>query len=154
MGKMIKIYLAHSIHEMKMGSDISAELTECSYCVINPFDMEFNRADVEKIEKLQNPTWSWETDYITSPKKIVENDLKSVSEADVIVAIFPDDLTIGITCEMFKAWELGKIVISIVPKRLIHHPWINYCSNIVFERDEDPCDAVFGIHDYLSGELD
>ena len=114
--------------------------------------MEFNKADIKKLNHGIHG-WDWNDKYLTPNKDIVENDLKLVEDADILVAVFPDNLTIGITCEMFWAWKQNKTVLSFVPARLLEHPWINYCSKCVFIRIEDPIEVALEIISYLREKL-
>ena len=88
---MITVYLAHSVHERQKGKMIQEYLEHKGFKVINPFDRQLvpNNKDFE----WKNPT--------TDPASLIKNDLKMIDKSDYVLAIFPDDLTIGISCEMF-----------------------------------------------------
>jgi nucleoside 2-deoxyribosyltransferase len=127
---------------MKMGEMYQKKLEAKGFTVINPFQQEFNADDIVKLNANDNRKWDWENKYITSPESIVKNDLSLVNKSDAVVAIFPDNITIGITCEVFHAWTLGKYILVVVPDRLKEHPWLKYLSTKMLLRSEWEGDGV------------
>jgi len=141
---MIRIYLAHSAHEKEQGKEIQFQLEAMGYDVYNPFDKEGN----DEVFWNENNEVIW--DGIPTKESslwIIFTDLDAVSERDILVCIFPQDLvTFGITCEMIFPFILKNIhrwlpmyntngnikVYSYTPKSIKGHPWIVGSSDIIF----------------------
>ena len=141
-----KIYLAHSVHERELGKQIQFKLENDGYEVWNPFYPPKNlvnveRTDIEELDKGHIQPWD-----ITNKERsmwIIDTDLMGVQWADIVICIFPEGVTYGITCEMMAAWMHHKIVYSVVPESRKGHPWIVGMSTMVFTdinelRDELP----------------
>jgi hypothetical protein len=120
-----------------MGRVVQTKLELQGVTVINPFDVEEQRAFLDDTGDM----FEWTNDEYSAPDVsnwIVKKDLAGVDDSTIVICVYPDGPTIGIPCEMFYGWMKGKVVYSVVPERYIHHPWVAECSNIVFT-DLDEC---------------
>jgi nucleoside 2-deoxyribosyltransferase len=64
--------------------------------------------------------------------EIVELDKVDVEECDVVLANCPKP-SVGTSMEVFYAHQLGKVVVSIVPKKVKASPWLIYHSTVLVE---------------------
>lgn len=94
--RKISIYLSHPIWEKPEGKIIEAYFEKKGFRILNPFD------------------------YKSSMEKVIEKDLKLISEADLILAYLPVP-NIGVSMEIMFAWMIHK-PIFVIPKNF--HPWI------------------------------
>jgi len=116
------IYLAHSIHERERGKEYAKELEQYNYQVYNPFYPPTQRDDIKDLDN--GVITPWNIKDKGQSKFIVESDLEAVRKCDIFVAIYPDNMTVGIPCEMMYAWMNKIPIYCVVPERLVGHPWI------------------------------
>jgi len=138
----MKIYLAHSSHEMDQGYHIESILKSLGCEVWNPFDKEKNIFLRELGDRYKNHEWEdngkaihWKEAWLRLPEEekkeiadwITEDDHEGVDWADIVVMIYPEDgRTIGIGCEMEYSSPYGanKPLYIYAPTWLLHHPWV------------------------------
>jgi nucleoside 2-deoxyribosyltransferase len=132
----LKVYMAHSIHERERGKNVQFILEGAGFEVINPFDHQPRHSFLTALDAGKVNPFNW-TQPVEDHEQIVNTDLGLIASSDMVLCIYPDNKTIGTPCEMFFAWTLHKIVVSVVPVGLEHHPWILNCSKHVVLTDDD-----------------
>jgi len=125
-----RIYLGHSSNERVKGKIIQKQLEVLGYEVYNPFYPPEPREDIIALDIGKSFPWNV-IDEDTS-RWIVETDLDGIDSCDLMFAVYPDDKTIGIPCEMMYCWMETIPVISVVPESMKGHPWIIHLSMATF----------------------
>ena len=74
--------------------------------------------------------------YIT----LVEHDLRSIRDADGMLAVVTHNITLGTSMEMFYASYMlvdKPVYVVCEAPELAEHPWLKYCSIDIFKNWED-----------------
>jgi hypothetical protein len=143
---MVTIYLAHSIHERERGKLVQAVLCDMGFKVLNPFEHQPNNSFLDLLDKGIEKPFEWTHQVSnTDPLAIdlIDSDLKLVAMSDGILCLYPEGITVGISCEMFFAWTIHRKVVAVVPTKMLKHPWIVRCTNDhVYDSEDEAIDEL------------
>ena len=111
--------------------------------LINPFYDVEGRTDVRRFDKIAKQkklgdrtarhTWGLSMKS-TTPKVVVERDLKTIRHTNGVLAFFTDKISVGTPMEVFYASRVlhHPVYLIIEDKAKMGHPWLVYLSTAVY----------------------
>ena len=132
----MKIYLAHPYAQLERGKQLTADLREQGFDVINPFERQMQG-------ELSAVVASGRAFTDKQCRQIVLGDLEQIDQVDVVVAIFTGNNQVGTIMEMFYASHVRRIpVVTLYEMEYTgngrYHPWVQYLTDI-YLKWEDLC---------------
>jgi len=107
-----------------------------------------------KIDVMFPPGLEWQGNEYVMSRKIVNTDLDSIDECQILLANFRHDIPmVGTSSEIFYCWENGyKAFVVIDPNFEKPSAWLIECSDIVFNSMDDALWYLTQVYGYENEE--
>ena len=155
---MLSYYMAHPFGDrLRLRLEEKRIERKTGLVLVNPFYDVAGRTDVKEFDKLakrmkefdkfskrtklkdsvERQKWvsSWGVSMkATTPKEVVERDLRVIRQTDGVLAFFTDKISVGTPMEVFYNSHIVKhpTYLIIEDKTKMGHPWLVYHATAIF----------------------
>jgi nucleoside 2-deoxyribosyltransferase len=155
---VLRYYMAHPFGDrLRLRLEEKRIERKTGLVLVNPFYDVEGRTDVKEFDKLakkmkafdkfskveklkdseERQKWvsSWGVSMkSTTPKEVVERDLRVIRQTDGVLAFFTDKISVGTPMEVFYASHIlhHPVYLIIEDKTKMGHPWLVYHATSIF----------------------